>query len=82
MAFSFLFSILPECFTDSSNSIAPYSCNIFDKICPRGIYHDEWMKGIIVPINPLPDMPILASSNSAANKDIMAKIWTNGDTII
>ena len=25
--------------------------------------------------NPLPDMPILGSSNSAANKDMMAKIW-------
>ena len=32
--------------------------------------------------NPLPDMPILGSSNSAANKDIMSEIWTNGDTII
>ena len=26
----------------------------------------------------LPDMPILGSSNSAANKDMMSKIWTNG----
>ena len=33
-------------------------------------------------INPLPDMPILGSSNSAANQNMMAKIWTNGDTII
>ena len=32
--------------------------------------------------NPLPDTPILGSSNSAANKDMMLKIWTNGDTII
>ena len=32
--------------------------------------------------NPLPDMPILGSSNSAANKDMMSKIWTNRDTII
>ena len=32
--------------------------------------------------NPLPDMPILGSSNLAANKDMMSKIWTNGDTII
>ena len=29
-----------------------------------------------------PHMPILGSSNSAANKDMMPKIWTNGDTII
>ena len=26
-------------------------------------------------------MPILGSSISAANKDMMSKIWTNGDTI-
>ena len=31
---------------------------------------------------PLPDMPIFASLNSAANKDMMSKVWTNGDTII
>ena len=33
-------------------------------------------------INPFPDMPILGSSNSAAEKDTMSKIWTSGDTII
>ena len=27
-------------------------------------------------VSPLPDMPILGSSNSAANKDMMSKIWT------
>ena len=32
--------------------------------------------------NPLPNMSILSSSNSAVNKDMMSKIWTNGDTII
>ena len=30
----------------------------------------------------LPDMPILGSSNSVSNKDIMSKISTNGDKII
>ena len=33
-------------------------------------------------INPLPDMPILGSSNSAANEDIKSRIWTNWDIII
>ena len=33
-------------------------------------------------VNPLPYMPILGSPNSAANKDMMLKIWTNGDKII
>ena len=28
--------------------------------------------------NPLPHMPILGSSNSAANEYMMSKIWTNG----
>ena len=32
-------------------------------------------------VNPLPDMPILGSSNSEANKDMMSKTWTNGVTI-
>ena len=37
-----------------------------------------------VGINPLPHMPILGSSNSAANKDMMEKIWAifSGETII
>ena len=29
-----------------------------------------------VTINPLPDMPISGSSNLAANKDMISKIWT------
>ena len=32
-------------------------------------------------ISPLPHMPFLASSNSAANKDMMSKILTNVDAI-
>ena len=28
-------------------------------------------------INPLPDMPILGSSNPATNKDMISKIWPN-----
>ena len=32
--------------------------------------------------NPLPDMPVLMSTNSATNKDMMSKIMTNRDTII
>ena len=32
--------------------------------------------------NPLPHMAILGSTNSAANRDMMSKIWINGDTNI
>ena len=39
-------------------------------------------RALIFHFNLLPDMPISGSSNSAANKDMMSKIWTNGDTII
>ena len=34
-----------------------------------------------IAVNPLPHMPILGSSNSAANKDMMSRILTIGDTI-
>ena len=53
------------------------------------IHSEEFTKDIILeevqvifPFNPLPDIPILGSSNSEANKDMMRKIWTNGDAII
>ena len=36
-----------------------------------------WLKWF----NPLPHVPI-GSSNSAANKDMMSKVWTNGDTVL
>ena len=32
--------------------------------------------------NPLADMRILGSLNSAANKDMTSKIWTNWDTVV
>ena len=32
--------------------------------------------------NPLPNGPILDSSSSTAIKDMMSKMWTNGDTDI
>ena len=39
-------------------------------------------KGFILRvINPLPHMPILGSSNSAANKDMMSKLLTKGDLV-
>ena len=31
--------------------------------------------------NPLPQMPSLSSSHPEANKDVMSKIFTNGNTI-
>ena len=37
---------------------------------------------LLVCFNLIPHMPILGSSNSVADKDMMAKIWTNGDKII
>ena len=37
---------------------------------------------VVTVFNSVPDMPILCSSNSTANKDMMSKIWTNGDIVI
>ena len=51
----------------------------FQKACfpgaSKGVIVWEW-------VNSLPHMPILGSSNSAANENMMSLIWTNGDTII
>ena len=33
-------------------------------------------------LNPLPEMPILDSSSLTGNKDMMAKMWINGDVDI
>ena len=37
---------------------------------------DKEMAKRSILFNPLPDMPVLSSSNSAAKKDMMSKIWT------
>ena len=31
-------------------------------------------------VNPLPHMSILGFSTTAANRDMMSKVWTNGNT--
>ena len=36
----------------------------------------------ILIFHPLPDMPILNSSSSTTNKDIVSKMWTNSYTDI
>ena len=52
----------------------------FEKACfpgaSKGVIVWEWVKSY-----PLPEMPVLGSSNSAANKDMISKMWTNGDTV-
>ena len=51
----------------------------FQKSCTA----DTYKPGLVWErVNPVPHMAILDSSNSAANKDMMSKIWTNGETII
>ena len=41
-----------------------------------------WNTTCKIGVDPLPHLPILGSSNSATNKDLILKIWTNEDTII
>ena len=48
--------------------------NLVDNLAGKG---EIFSKGFFFRVlNPLPDMPILSSSNSAASKDIMSKKWT------
>ena len=49
---------------------------------PRSVCACRTLHYTIPAFNPLPDILILGSSNSAANKDRRSKMWTNGDTII
>ena len=68
------FSIL--CFSSKSSCYLQYERHKKQNICLSQASH---------PLIRLPHMMVcqfLGSSNSAANKDIMAKIWTNGDTIL
>ena len=44
--------------------------------------NDPWHKASHHMLDPLPYVPILGFSNSAANIDMIARIWTNEDTII
>ena len=47
----------------------------------RKCYSHQHFLHFLQCFNPLPDMPILGSSNSPANKDMMSKILKNGDII-
>ena len=50
----------------------PFSKSMTFGLAKRNIYF----------LKPLPDMPNSGSSNSAANKEMMSKIWTNGDSYL
>ena len=56
-----------------SNPLANFSRWIFFFELAKSILESRFLKAF----NPLPRMPILGSSNSAANKIMMSKIWTN-----
>ena len=63
------------CILKSLNGhISVVVCSFFEFMTVSKWCIREW-------VNPLPHMPILVSSNSAANKGMMSKILTNGDTI-
>ena len=49
--------------------------------CCLTLYMGTFLTNLSV-YNPLPDMPILGPSNSAANKDMMSNKCTNGYTVI
>ena len=49
-----------------------------EKHCGKRMFSKDLLPSIF---NPLPHVPILSSSSSAANKDMMSNILTTGDTI-
>ena len=69
-----MLSVIPECFPKLCLSLSFTSLTRSPGIvCKQKITRELAQR---VPINPLSDMPILGFSNSAANKDMMSKIWT------
>ena len=62
---------------DQIHSIVTISCKFGGQataVCPFSPRKGQSHNKPILMFNPLPDMPILGSSNSTENKDMMAKI--------
>ena len=55
-----------------------YGCPFFVAL----LYVKRFQKASSLRLLTLPDMPMLGSYNTAANKDMMAKTWTNRDTVV
>ena len=91
-----IFSLFPQCFLALQKQISIFETGLFFrlqmfsiwtilKFCHLVELKDKftldsdacWTKQI----NPLPNMPVLDSFSSTANKD-RSKLWTNGDTDI
>ena len=73
-----LFSLCRAC----SEAFQQTPCKQDDK---EKAFGGTWVtdgEALVQSFNPLPDMPILGSFNSTANKDMMSKIWTISDTVI
>ena len=64
-------------YTGISLSVHPSMCPSVD--IGQGT---SFCQSSVLGINALPERTILGSSHLAANKDMMSKIWNNGDTII
>ena len=58
-----------------------YFVKLYPHVLLNAVDNKEWQYRLIMYFYPLPRMPILGPTNSAANKDMMSKILTNWDTI-
>ena len=70
-----------QLFTMLRNLYQPWRKILLKTFSPFPVMSSILPKQILI-FNPLPHMPILGSSNSAANKDMTSKTWTNGNTIV
>ena len=71
--------------TGDSNHHLPFTISVYCHFATMGLAKKlryKRVKDSNYLVNLLPHMPILGSSNSAANKNMTPKIWTNVDTII
>ena len=78
-----------ELYKGTSHEIVPILTHMFNTILDKGEIPAPWNESIyICPIhkscsfNPVPHIPILGFSNSAANRNMMSKIRSNGGIFI
>ena len=82
------FLLFPQCFPPIWRTFCHFHqieivvCKLFQFGSVQNIVVWESVTTPVKSFNSLPHMSILGSSSSAANKNMMSKIWTNGDTII
>ena len=75
------FLLFPHCFLPNLKGIHVFNFHLFCHLQILSILTGIKTAGWVY-VYPVPDIQSLGSLNSVANKDMISKIWTSGDTII